>query len=379
MATHDSVENLREQIDHLDRDLVDLLNNRARLAQQLQMARQERGDKLAYQPGREMDVMANVVAANTGPFPVEGLTHIFVEIMSACRNLVATDRVGVLGERYGWVHEAAVRVLGSSASLSCYDDQADLMSALDRGEIALAFLNLDGRGFAGAHPLLETLLTKPFGIAAQSRCVPGFCLATRGNVGKNDVTQLHLTREIVPVIRPWLEKMSVSVMLKIARSIEEVVENLVEGKPVGGIVPSSLARQLGLRAIDSDVGGQFAGPLRFVTLSRIENLSQYTGSMGDTVSVLFALPGRAGAMAEMLGSIEGLGMKVQGMMSFDYANKPWRSLFLLDLDRPQEPGLLPHLYRVLESRTLAFKALGCYPSFEPGQRLPWSAFTEIGR
>ena len=81
-----TLEDLRDQIDVLDRQLVELLSERARAAQRIGQL------KVAtllpvYEPAREKVIYANVRAANKGPLPDIELTHIYERIIDVMRAL----------------------------------------------------------------------------------------------------------------------------------------------------------------------------------------------------------------------------------------------------------------------------------------------------
>ena len=79
-------EELRKQIDELDRQLVDLLSRRAETA--LEAGRLKAATSLPiYEPAREKTIYENVRAANKGPLPDIELTHIFERIIDVMRSL----------------------------------------------------------------------------------------------------------------------------------------------------------------------------------------------------------------------------------------------------------------------------------------------------
>ena len=81
-----TLEELRNQIDVLDRKLVELLSERARAAQMV--GRLKAATALpVYEPAREKVVLANVRAANKGPLPDIELTHIYERIIDVMRSL----------------------------------------------------------------------------------------------------------------------------------------------------------------------------------------------------------------------------------------------------------------------------------------------------
>jgi chorismate mutase len=90
-----TLEELRNRIDVLDRQLVELLSERARAA--LMIGHLKAATSLpVYEPAREKVIYANVRAANKGPLPDIELTHIYeriIDVMRALqRNELASER-----------------------------------------------------------------------------------------------------------------------------------------------------------------------------------------------------------------------------------------------------------------------------------------------
>ena len=81
-----TLEELRSQIDVLDRQLVELLNQRARAAQMVGHLKASTAMQV-YEPNREKLVYANVMAANHGPLPDIELQHIYERILDVMRAL----------------------------------------------------------------------------------------------------------------------------------------------------------------------------------------------------------------------------------------------------------------------------------------------------
>ena len=90
-----TLEELRAQIDALDRQLVELLSERARAALMIGHLKVQTSLPV-YEPAREKIIYANVRAANKGPLPDIELTHIYeriIDVMRALqRNELASER-----------------------------------------------------------------------------------------------------------------------------------------------------------------------------------------------------------------------------------------------------------------------------------------------
>jgi chorismate mutase len=81
-----TLEGLRNHIDVLDRQLVELLSERARAAQMIGHLKAATALPV-YEPVREKAIYANVRAANKGPLPDIELTHIYERIIDVMRAL----------------------------------------------------------------------------------------------------------------------------------------------------------------------------------------------------------------------------------------------------------------------------------------------------
>ena len=105
-----TLEELRNQIDVLDRQLVELLSERARAA--LMIGHLKVATSLpVYEPAREKIIYANVRAANKGPLPDIELTHIYeriIDVMRALqRNELASERNAQANASGSYATEAA--------------------------------------------------------------------------------------------------------------------------------------------------------------------------------------------------------------------------------------------------------------------------------
>jgi chorismate mutase-like protein len=81
-----TLEELRNQIDVLDLQLVELLSERARAVQQIGQIKAATSAPV-YEPVREKQLYTNLRAANRGPLPDIELMHIYERIIDVMRAL----------------------------------------------------------------------------------------------------------------------------------------------------------------------------------------------------------------------------------------------------------------------------------------------------
>ena len=80
------ISELRQRIDEIDGKLVNLLNERAVIANKLGLAKRNSGNSIRDLQ-REASVLKAAVSTNTGPLSEQAIRKIFGDIVEACREL----------------------------------------------------------------------------------------------------------------------------------------------------------------------------------------------------------------------------------------------------------------------------------------------------
>jgi chorismate mutase/prephenate dehydratase len=86
------IRRLRRRIDALDRRIVALLNERARLAREAGRAKSAAGWTSIRDAEREREILLRVSMANEGPLPQADLLALYRRLFAATRELESRDR-----------------------------------------------------------------------------------------------------------------------------------------------------------------------------------------------------------------------------------------------------------------------------------------------
>jgi chorismate mutase/prephenate dehydratase len=87
----DDLDALRSEIDALDREIVALLNRRARLGLEAGKAKLESGRPITDKE-REREVMVRVAMANDGPLPQDALLALYRQLIETIRRLEELEK-----------------------------------------------------------------------------------------------------------------------------------------------------------------------------------------------------------------------------------------------------------------------------------------------
>ena len=80
------VQELRERVDEVDRDLIRAINERARIVQEIMAIKSEAGTSI-YDPKREEEILQRVVDMNPGPIYDSSMRDIYEMILHRIRDL----------------------------------------------------------------------------------------------------------------------------------------------------------------------------------------------------------------------------------------------------------------------------------------------------
>jgi chorismate mutase len=85
-GTQNRIEDLRGRVDEVDRELIRILNERARIVQELVAIKAEAGKPL-FDPKREEEILRKVAEQNEGPIYDTSMREIFELILHRIRDL----------------------------------------------------------------------------------------------------------------------------------------------------------------------------------------------------------------------------------------------------------------------------------------------------
>jgi chorismate mutase len=93
-----SIDDWRRKIDNIDRQLVELLNERSRCVVEIGRIKNASGEAL-YQPDREKQVLDAAARMNPGPLPDAAIRRLFERILDEARSVERTVMHGGDGKK----------------------------------------------------------------------------------------------------------------------------------------------------------------------------------------------------------------------------------------------------------------------------------------
>ena len=158
---------LRARIDAVDRRLVELLSERARIVVAVGQAKRDTGVPI-YVPHREQEVLARVLGYNQGPLSNRTIEAVYRELMSGSFALELPLRVGYLGPPGSFSHLAAVRHFGSSIELADLHEIPHVFEEVAAGRCNYGFVPYENSTGGGITETLDAFQRNEVTIYAEA-------------------------------------------------------------------------------------------------------------------------------------------------------------------------------------------------------------------
>lgn len=353
-----SLAQIREQIDHLDGQILTLINRRARLAAEIgHIKRQESAN--TYVPSREQQVLARLVALNRGPLPNEAIRAIYREIISAARALEQRLRVAYFGPEATYTHMAAREQFGSQTVFVPVATIPQVFAEVERGEVDYGVVPIENSTEGSVSITLDTFVDSPLKIIAERSLEIRHCLLSR-SAKLGQIGRVLAHPQALAQCRRWLAANLPGVPTEEVASNARAAELAVGTAGVAAIAGRLAAEHYKLKILAEGIQDQSANFTRFAVLSRDAQPSQPTDH--DRTSLLLSVRDEVGVLYRTLQPFAEHAISLLRIESRPLKGRPWEYLFFIDVQGHISDAPLAQALRAIEAHCPLVKVLGSYAS-----------------
>ena len=353
---------LRIQIDAVDRELLELLNRRAALANEVGEIKRVEGSPV-FRPEREAQVIHGLQTANAGPLKGDSVAHIWREIMSACRALEAPQRVAFLGPVGTFSEQAALQFFGSSIErVPCVSiDEVFRATAAGTAEFGVVPVENSTEGVISRS--LDLFLQSPLHVVGEtSLLVRHNLLRTTPSLEGVEVVLAH--PQALAQCQGWLNTHLPDAQRRAVSSNAEGARLAALHPNWAGIASERAATEFGLHIAAHAIQDDAFNRTRFAVICLPQTLPAPEASGQDCVSLIVSVPNRPGAVHDLLVPLKTHGVSMTRFESRPARSGQWEYYFYIDLQgHPSQPNVAAAL-KDLKSLCAFYKVLGTYPAGE---------------
>jgi chorismate mutase/prephenate dehydratase len=347
---------LRQRIDEIDAALLERLNQRARVVQEVGHLKRAHG-RPVYAAAREDEIVNRLRELNPGPFPDEAIRPVFREIVSATRSLEEVLRVAYLGPEGTFSHLAAREQFGQLADLKSQMSIADVFAAVERGKAQLGVVPVENT--------TDGIVTETFDL------LPEFdgtiCGELQLRVSMSLLSQSGRLEDVARVVshpqplaqcRGWLDRHLADVERHEASSTAAAARRAAEDASFAAIGSAIAGDVYGLRSIEAAIEDRHDNSTRFLLISK--QAPAPTGN--DVTSAVFTIrKDESGGLHRLLEPFSRCGVNLTSIQLRPIKGKPWEYLFFLDLEGHQGEPPVAEALEGAAGVANSYRVLGSYP------------------
>jgi chorismate mutase/prephenate dehydratase len=357
MNDSDELRQIRECIDDLDRRIQELVNERARCAQQVARVKADAGEEASfYRPEREAAILREIQARNRGPLSDEEIARLFREIMSACLALEEKLEVAFLGPEGTFTQEAALKHFGHSVGTVPLASIDDVFREVASGAAHYGVVPVENSTEGVVSHTLDLFLQSTLRICGEVLLRIHDHLLVRAG-GMQDIRRVYSHQQSFAQCREWLdthlphaERIAVSSNAEAARlASREAGAAAIAGDAAGRIY--------GFTALASNIEDDPDNTTRFLVIGR-----QEVPPCGqDKTTLLVSGSNRSGLLHDLLGPLARNGISMTRLESRPSGRGLWEYVFFIDIEGHVQDERVATAIAEMEQEASLLKVLGSYP------------------
>lgn len=349
---------VRDEIDGIDAQLLELLNQRARCAQKVGEIKARHGEAgFIYRPEREAQVLRRIQELNPGPLSNENVTWLFREVMSACLSLEQPLSVAFLGPLGSFTGSAATKHFGHAAHLLPQASIDDVFREVEAGHAHYAVVPVENSTEGAVGRSMDLLFATPLKVCGEVVLRIHQNLMTR-ETSLDKVTKVYSHAQSLAQCHEWLNRNLPNVPRISVASNSQAAEMAMQEEGAAAIAGEAAAERFSVPILVANIEDEPNNTTRFLVLGRHE-----AGISGrDKTSLIMSAPNRTGSLHGLLLPLAEAGVSMTRLESRPARHTLWEYVFFVDIDGHQHEPKVAKALAELQRQAAYLKVLGSYPA-----------------
>lgn len=345
---------LRARIDSIDDAVLQLVSERAGIAQQV--GRAKNGEKI-YRPEREAQIVRRLREANPGPLSGDTVERLIREIMSACRAVEVTTRVAYLGPAGSFTQQAVMKHFGHEVEALAEADIDACFHAVETGRADFALVPVENSTEGAIGRTLDLIVASPLRICGEVM-LPVHQTLMRKEASLEGIQRVYGHAQSLAQCQHWLSRHLPGVERVNVVSNSEGARRAA-AEPAAATLGSEAAAELyGLAVVQARVEDEASNTTRFLVLGQTDAAP----SGRDKTSLVMGAHNQPGAVVMLLQPLADAGISMSKLESRPARSSNWEYLFFVVCEGHREDARLAGALAEIKARAAFLKILGSYPA-----------------
>ena len=357
---------LRQNIDTVDCEIQTLINNRAKLAQQVAIVKKEQvadsanpaeRNPVFYRPEREAQVLKAVMARNTGPIADEKMARLFREIMSVCLDLEAPQRIAFLGPVGTFTHAAALKHFGKAADTMPLTTITDVFREVEAGTAMYGVVPVENSSEGVVNHTLDGFLSSTLKIIGEVELPIHQNFLVAEHTKLDGISRIYSHQQSLAQCRHWLDVNYPNIERVAVSSNGEAARRLKNEWHSAAIAGDVAAAEYDLHKLYSNIEDNPSNTTRFLIIGH----ESVAPSGQDKTSIVVSAHDKAGALIEILKPLSYHGVSMTSIETRPERPNKWAYVFFIDMDGHIQDSNVRAAIADIRPLVKDVRILGSYP------------------
>lgn len=358
MSEAQELEQLRQSIDAIDRQIHELINQRAGCAQRVAEVKQKYvapGESVIfYRPEREAQVLRKVMERNEGPLSDESVARLFREIMSQCLALEEPVKVAYLGPEGTFTQQAAIKHFGHAVVCESQMSIADVFRDVESGCVQYGVVPVENSTEGVVTHTLDGFFESNLHICGEVTLRIHHHFMKRGDEA---VERIFSHAQSLGQCRLWLDQNYPGIE-RVAVSSNAEAARLASETPGAAAIAGEVAAELyQLQIHNTNIEDRPDNTTRFLIIGQRETLA----SGEDKTSIMVSSRNQPGALYQLLEPFHKAGISLTRIETRPSRTGTWNYAFFIDFEGHRNDPEIASLLAQLQGLAADYKWLGSYP------------------
>ncbi|QIB64671.1 prephenate dehydratase [Kineobactrum salinum] len=368
MADSRDLNQVRADIDAIDRDIQALITRRAECAQRVaqiklaeMLAARSRGEPVTevnyYRPEREAQVLQRIIERDRGPLGGTTVAHIFREIMSACLALERPLQVAYLGPEGTFTQAAALKHFGHAAICVPQHTIDAVFAEVQSGDCNYGVVPVENSTEGMVSHTLDSFMDSPLKISGEVEMRIGHHLLVAAATPSESVTRICAHQQALAQCRNWLDLHWPLVPREAVSSNGEAARLAATTPGVAAVAGDMAAELYQLEILAEHIEDYPDNTTRFLVIGREE----VPPSGRDKTSLIVSSRNKPGALFSLLDPFRRAGVSLTRIDTRPSRTEKWAYVFFIEFEGHLQDDNVRGIVAELEEQSILLKPLGSYP------------------
>ena len=353
------IKSIRKKIDSIDHQLLELIQNRGSLAQEIgDLKGLIASNTSFYKPNREAEILRNISKLSEGPISEKKIKYIFKEIISSCLSLEEELTIAFLGPQGTHSEAAAIRHFGSSALRSPRSTIEDVFHQVRTGSVNFGIVPVENSSEGVVNATLNCLADEEIKICGETYLPIHHQLASAKKFKLSDAEIVASHPQALGQCSKWLDANLPNARREATSSTADAAKFSKENKKTLCIVSSRAVKQYNLQQYQKNIEDFSGNNTRFLVIGHID-IEQ---TKNDKTSFLIQTKNKPGALIDILEPFNKRRINLNRIETRPSRESSSAHNFFIDSDGHQKDSKLKQVILSLKKLGISVRVLGSYPS-----------------